>query len=125
MLGITKGKTMLSSRENTIRLFGDDAPERVGLRDGPWGATVKKWVTQGYPTTKVIEKVKETEARTGLIFLQKAEEDSRQFIIFMVILIRSQIQNLFRMHGMWESMLLNIKYLRLMRSYLNISSKNP
>ena len=56
---------MQSSKENTKRLFDNDSPERVGLNDGPWGATVRKWVTQGYPTTKVTRKVKETVTESG------------------------------------------------------------
>jgi len=50
---------MLSSCENTRRLFAKQAAERVGLNDSPWGHTIKKWVTQGYPTRKVKRTVKE------------------------------------------------------------------
>jgi len=50
---------MLSSLENTRRLFARQSAERVGLFDSPWGRTVQKWVTQGYPTRKVTRKVTE------------------------------------------------------------------
>jgi len=50
---------MLTSRENTQRLFDAASPERVGLNDSPWGQTLKKWVTQGYPTHSVTRKVTE------------------------------------------------------------------
>jgi uroporphyrinogen decarboxylase len=32
-------------------LFKSQPVERVGLRDSPWGDTLRKWVGQGYPTT--------------------------------------------------------------------------
>jgi uroporphyrinogen decarboxylase len=50
---------MMSAKENTRRLFAADKPERVGLNDGPWGATIARWVKEGYPTRKVKRTVKE------------------------------------------------------------------
>ena len=49
----------MSSRENIQRLFEKKPAERVGLHDSPWGRTVRKWVTQGYPTRKVTKTVEE------------------------------------------------------------------
>lgn len=56
---------MLSSKENTRRLFAADRPERVGLHDGLWGDTVRKWVAQGLPTQKVPRKVREKAQENG------------------------------------------------------------
>jgi len=33
-----------------LRTDGDASPERVGLHDGIWGDTLRKWVDEGYPT---------------------------------------------------------------------------
>ncbi len=41
---------MQSSREVITALLRGKPAERVGLHDSPWGDTLKKWVTQGYPT---------------------------------------------------------------------------
>jgi len=51
----------MTPRENTQALFDGKPAERVGLADNPWGDTVSKWVTQGYPTHKVTRKVDGTE----------------------------------------------------------------
>jgi uroporphyrinogen decarboxylase len=56
---------MLTGRENTRRLFAGDRPERAGFTDNPWGATVRKWVAQGYPTKTVTRTVKETVVEDG------------------------------------------------------------
>jgi uroporphyrinogen decarboxylase len=62
---------MLSARENTQRLFDKQPAERVGLFDSPWGRTVQKWVSQGYPTRKVKKTVKEKVTEDG----QEIEKD--------------------------------------------------
>ncbi|MHC4202117.1 MAG: hypothetical protein ACYSU0_19170, partial [Planctomycetota bacterium] len=44
---------MQSSSElvrSLLRTDGDASPERVGLHDGIWGDTLRKWVDEGYPT---------------------------------------------------------------------------
>ena len=33
-----------------LRADGGASPERVGLHDGIWGDTLRKWVDEGYPT---------------------------------------------------------------------------
>jgi len=62
---------MLSSFENTRRLFAKEPAERVGLFDSPWAQTLKKWVTQGYPTYKVKRTGKEKVVENG----QEAEKE--------------------------------------------------
>ena len=61
----------MTSRENIRRLFDKEPAERVGLHDSPWGRTVQKWVTQGYPTHKVKKTVKEKVVEDG----QEVEKD--------------------------------------------------
>lgn len=56
---------MMTPKENTQRLLNADHPERVGLTDGPWGATVQKWMIQGYPTHKVKRTVTEKVTENG------------------------------------------------------------
>ena len=56
---------MMTPRENVQRLFDKQPAERVGLKDSPWGRTVRKWVTQGYPTRKVKRTVKEKVVEDG------------------------------------------------------------
>lgn len=40
---------MQTPRETIDRLMRRKKAERVGLSDSPWGDTLRKWVTQGYP----------------------------------------------------------------------------
>jgi len=42
--------TMQTPREVIDNLVRGRPAERVGLNDGPWHDTLRKWVTQGYPT---------------------------------------------------------------------------
>lgn len=41
---------MQTSHEVIANLFQSKPADRVGLRDSPWSDTLRKWVTQGYPT---------------------------------------------------------------------------
>lgn len=66
----------MTSKENTKRLFSGDKPERVGLHDGPWGSTVARWVTEGYPTRKAKRMVKE-KVREGALEVER--EIEREF----------------------------------------------
>lgn len=66
---------MKSARENTQALFNSEPAERVGLHDGPWGATIEKWVTQGYPTHKATRKVKKTLIEDGKAIEREVEEE--------------------------------------------------
>jgi len=66
---------MKSSRENIQALFDREPAERVGLHGNPWGATVEKWVTQGYPTHKVTRKTKETVVEAGKEIDREIEEE--------------------------------------------------
>ena len=50
---------MTASCENIRNLLAQRPAERVGLMDNIWGDTLKKWVTQGYPTKRVKQTVKE------------------------------------------------------------------
>jgi len=50
---------MMTSRDNIQALFDRRPAERVGVSDGIWHDTIKKWVTQGYPTKKVTKTVEE------------------------------------------------------------------
>lgn len=56
---------MMTSCENTRRLFDANRPERAGLYDLPWAATLRKWVGQGYPTEPVTRKTKEKVTQDG------------------------------------------------------------
>jgi len=49
---------MMSSRENVQNLFDKKPAERVGLMDNIWHDTMRKWVTQGYPTRRVKKTLK-------------------------------------------------------------------
>jgi len=69
---------MLSSCENTKRLFARGPAERVGLHDGPWGRTIRKWVTQGYPTRKVKKTVKEKAVEDGVEVEREVEKQVDQ-----------------------------------------------
>ena len=40
---------MQTPREVIDSLLRNKPADRVGLTDSPWGDTLKKWVTQGYP----------------------------------------------------------------------------
>lgn len=42
---------MQTSQEVIDCLLRGKPAERIGLHDNPWGDTVTKWITQGYPTT--------------------------------------------------------------------------
>jgi len=48
---------MQSPREVIDALMRKKPAERVGLVDGPWGDTLRKWTTQGYPTNEKGEPV--------------------------------------------------------------------
>ena len=50
---------MMTSRDVIGNLFEKKPAERIGVFDGIWGDTLKKWVGQGYPTHQVTKKVKE------------------------------------------------------------------
>jgi len=50
---------MYASKENISRLFDNAGAERAGVQDGIWARTLRKWVTQGYPTRTVTRRVKE------------------------------------------------------------------
>ena len=41
---------MKDSRDVIDALFRNQPASRMGLNDSPWGDTIEKWVTQGYPT---------------------------------------------------------------------------
>ena len=69
---------MLSSYENTQRLFDKRPAERVGLFDSPWGRTVQKWVPQGYPTRRVKKTVKETVVEEGRDVEKEVEKEVDQ-----------------------------------------------
>ena len=64
---------MLSSKENTQRLFSKTNPERAGLHDGPWPRTLRKWVTQGYPSHTVTRMLKETVQENGRTVIREIE----------------------------------------------------
>ena len=49
----------MTPAENLRRMFAGEQPRWVPLFDSPWGDTLRKWVTQGYPTRKVKRKVQE------------------------------------------------------------------
>jgi len=49
----------MTPAENLRRMFAGEQGQWVPLFDGPWGDTIRKWVTQGYPTRKVKRKVEE------------------------------------------------------------------
>jgi len=49
----------MTPAENLRRMFAGEQGQWVPLFDGPWGDTIRKWVTQGYPTRKVKRKVQE------------------------------------------------------------------
>ena len=66
---------MKSSRENTQALFDRKPAERVGLQDSPWGAALRKWATQGYPTQKATRKVKKTVVEDGKEVEREVEEE--------------------------------------------------
>ncbi len=66
---------MISSKENTRRLFNRANPERAGLHDSPWARTVQKWVTQGYPTHRVTRKVNETVKENGRTVTREVENE--------------------------------------------------
>ena len=55
----------MTSSENVRRLYRKQTAERVGLHEGIWGDTMRRWVTQGYPTEKVKKKVKEKALQDG------------------------------------------------------------
>lgn len=55
----------MTSRENIQALFEKKPAERAGLHDNPWGATVEKWVAQGYPTEKATRKLKKNLMEDG------------------------------------------------------------
>ena len=57
---------MLSSRENIRRLYAKEKAERVGFVDNLWGDTMRKWVTQGYPTRRVRKTVKKKVMEKGI-----------------------------------------------------------
>jgi len=42
----------MNSRENTIKLFTHNSPERIGLWDFWWPETIKNWIEEGYPYTE-------------------------------------------------------------------------
>jgi uroporphyrinogen decarboxylase len=65
----------MTSRENTQALFDSKPAERVGIVDSPWGSTLEKWVTQGYPTHKVTRNVKKTVVEDGKEIERKTEEE--------------------------------------------------
>ena len=69
---------MKTARENTQALFDQQPAERVGLVDSPWGATVSKWVAQGYPTEKATRKVKKTVVDDGREMEREIEEEFDQ-----------------------------------------------
>jgi len=46
-----------SSREVIAAMFSGELPSRVGLKDGPWPDTLRKWVSQGYPADEKGEPV--------------------------------------------------------------------
>ncbi len=50
---------MMTSHDDIQALFDRRPAERVGVSDGIWHDTIKKWVTQGYPTKKVTKTVEE------------------------------------------------------------------
>ena len=65
----------MTPKENTQRLLNADGPERAGLNDAPWGATLRKWVTQGYPTRKVKKTVTEKATQGGKEVEKEVEKE--------------------------------------------------
>jgi len=66
---------MVTPAENLRRLFAKQPAEYVPLFDSPWGDTLKKWVTQGYPTQKNKRKVKEKAVEGGKEVEREVEKE--------------------------------------------------
>jgi uroporphyrinogen decarboxylase len=69
---------MLSSRENVRRLYAKEKADRVGFVDNIWGDTMRKWVTQGYPTRRVRTTVKKKTIEKGVEVEREMEEEKDQ-----------------------------------------------
>jgi len=69
---------MMTSCENIRNLLARQPAERVGLTDNIWGDTLKKWVTQGYPTKRVRQTVKEKVTENGEEAEKEAEKEDDQ-----------------------------------------------
>ena len=70
--------TMMTPCENTRNLLARQPAERVGLTDSIWGDTLKKWVTQGYPTKRVKQTVKEKIMEDGQEVEKEGEREEDQ-----------------------------------------------
>ena len=66
---------MLTPRDNIQNLFDRKPAEWVGLQDNMWSDTLRKWVTQGYPTRRVTKKVKSLRTENGREVEVETEEE--------------------------------------------------
>jgi len=65
----------MTGRENTARLFARKQAERVGLMDNIWRDTMRKWLTQGYPSRRVRKLRKKRVRRDGVWMDAEVEEE--------------------------------------------------